>query len=313
MRRFMRPRGAVTMLTAVAGLAALLIPVSASASAVSSASGTPGAGPNAISIPGVVYQPGGWLDYTKTLASKLTLKDARTATLSGTRAADGSCAFRSAGTAAAGSAATFQEETAFNPQTCQEKILTATLTSADAPILATAAGGTPVSGSARAGQAAAGAAPAATSYSSAYEKTAWIDPLNITITSLADNLRWPLYGAGGTLTARVNPYDFQYDGWSTTGPSPIRFVTLAGNTGWSVNETDHFTNTDFASLVYVVFGVAGWLACGAPTTATAHFNHNVTVYGYRSGSRGWAWNDSVSGACSDLVHHSQWNGFGWTS
>jgi hypothetical protein len=154
---------------------------------------------------------------------------------------------------------------------------------------------------------------AATSYSSAHTKTAWIDPVNITITSLAGNLRWPLYGAGRTLTGRVNPYEFRYDGWSSTGPSPIRFPSLPGDAGWSMRETDSFTNRDFAALVYFLLGAAGWAACGFHLSATAHFHHDVTVRGYRNGNRGWAWNDSKSGACSNLVHHRESDGFGWVS
>jgi len=303
----------MAMLTAAAVAAAPFVPASAGTTPTPGASGAPSGSTAAGSMPGVVAQPDGWLVYTSTLASKLTLTNVQTATLNGQKAADGSCSSQGAGTAAAGSAATFEEETAFNPQTCQEKIVTGTLAPGDLAKLPAATGSVPVSGSASAPASPAAAPQAATVYRRAYIKTAWIDPLNITITSLADNMRWPLHGAGGTLTARVNPYKFKYDGWSSTGPSKIKFVTLAGNVGWKVHETDNFTNTDFASFVYTVFGVAGWVACGSPLTATAHFHHRVTVRGYRSGARGWAWNDSRSGACTDLVHHGEWNGYGWTS
>lgn len=302
------------LITGVSAVA-LLLPVAASASPTPSAPMSGNAA--SASMPGVTPLAGGWIGYSATVASELTLTNQSTTTVTGTMESDGSCDISAAGTAGAGGADTFQEETEYNPQTCQEQVLSGTLTSSDAAVLGSlatnpngSADTAAVSGSATA---AASATPASTSYQSAYVKTAWIDPLNITITSLADNLKWPLYGAGGTLTARVNPYEFKYDGWSSSGPSKIKFVTLSGNTGWSVNETDHFTNTDFAAFVYAVFGVAGWLACGAPTTATAHFNHNVTVYGYRNDSRGWKWNDSKSGACTDLVHHAGWDGFGWKS
>jgi hypothetical protein len=154
---------------------------------------------------------------------------------------------------------------------------------------------------------------AATAYSTAHTKTAWIDPVNITITSLAANLKWPLHGAGGTLTGRVNPYQFKYDGWSSTGPSKITFPSLPGDAGWWMRETDSFTNKDFAALVYFLFGPAGWAACGFHLSTTAHFHHDVIVRGYRNGNRGRSWNDSKSGACSNLVHHSEWDGYGWVS
>jgi hypothetical protein len=314
-RLILKNRGAITtLLAACAGVVALLAPVSASASPGQSASSAP---PSSASFPNVVPLPGGWLQYTTTVASQLTLTNASTTTVTGTMESDGSCDIQSAGTAAATSADTFEEVTASNPLTCQDQILTGTLTAGDLTTLSALStnpnGSADTAAVSDSAAALASASPASTSYQKAYVKTAWIDPLDITITSLADNLKWPLYGAGGTLTARVNPYEFKYDGWSSSGPSKIKFVTLSGNTGWSVNETDHFTNTDFASFVYVVFGVAGWLACGAPLTATAHFNHNVTVYGYRNNRRGWAWKDSKSGACTDLVHHAGWDGFGWAS
>jgi hypothetical protein len=281
--------------TACAGLLAAALPTASAAAAPQPGSSAAAA---AASL-GVIVSPDGWLHYTHLLSSTLTLTHSTTVTVAAGRGADGSCIVADGPVGpTASSAEHFQEEVALNPATCQERILSGLVDASDL---------------ARLDGAAAAAAPSATSYQSAHVKTAWIDPLNITITSLADNLRWPLYGAGGTLTARVNPYEFKYDGWSSTGPLPIRFTTLSGNVGWSVRETDHFTNTDFASFVYVVFGVAGWLACGAPLTATAHFNHDVTVYGYRSGARNRAWNDTATGACVDLVHHAEWDGYGWVS
>jgi len=292
-----------------------LVLASSSASAGPVANPAPATGDLAAgtSLPGVVAAPGGWIDYTHTLASSLTLLNETTTTSTGTRGADGACTISGGGSTTAGSVGTYQEEVAFNPQSCQERVLSGTLTPGDLTQLSAATGGTSstVQQAGSGTTAVTGIQPAATTYQQAYTKTAWIDPLNITITSLADNLQWPLYGAAGTLTARVNTYDFPYDGWSSTGPSPIKFQSISG--GWSVNETDQFTNTDFATFVYTVFGLAGWLACGAPLTVTAHFNHNVTVSGYSNGNRGWAWNDSVSGACTDLVHHASWDNYGWTS
>ena len=309
--------------TVIVLASAVLLAASSAAVAAPGTSVVPGSGDLAAgaSLPGVVAAPGGWVDYTQTLASSLTLQNATTTTFGGTRAADGTCTVAGAGSTTAGSSGSYQEEVAFNPQTCQERVLSGSLSRGDLAQLNAGTGGlsNTVQQATSPGTAAAGVqqaatkaqAAAATSYQQAYSKTAWIDPLNITITSLAVNLKWPLYGAGGTLTARVNPYDFPYDGWSSGGPSPIGFQSVSG--GWAVDETDQFTNTDFATLVYAVFGLAGWIACGAPLTATAHFNHNVTVLGYSNGNRGWAWNDSANGACTDLVHHAAWNDYGWTS
>src|ERR1017187_3047049 len=132
----MKIRGAIiTLLASCAGVAALLAPVSASASPGPSASSGAPSSPTA-SVPGVVSLPGGWLQYTTTIASPSTPANQSTATETGTMESDGSCDIQAAGTAASTSGATFEEETQFNPVTCQEKVLTGTLTAADLTTLA---------------------------------------------------------------------------------------------------------------------------------------------------------------------------------
>lgn len=314
-----------TLFTLGTATGLLLTPVSADATPSATTAGTASA--SAQAALGVRIDANGWIQYTRTLASRLALGNVSTTTVSAERGSDGTCTNSSSSSTAAGPVLSglFQEEIAFNPNTCQQRVLSGTMGPDDLATL-NAIGGerasAPGSGSGVQSASASGqglpahsddpTAPT-TSYGSAHIKTAWIDPLNITITSLANNMSWPLYGAGGTLNERWNAYDFPYDGWSSTGVNLGPFVTLSGNTGWSIRATDHFTNTDFATFVYIVFGIAGWLACGAPLTATAHFNHDVTIYGYRSGGYNRAWNDTATGACVDLVHHAEWDGHGWTS
>lgn len=276
------------------------------------------------SVLGVVGSADGWLTYTNTLAGTLALGNAHTTTLAGHRSADGSCAIGSGASAAtprkAGGTARFTEEVAYNPRTCQERVLTGDLTASAAAQLNAMqpAGSAPTTATATAPAQASrnggGVSPATTYYESAYTKTAWIDPLDITITSLANNLTWPLYGAAGTLTATAYAYEFPYDGWSSSGItfSPFYSFNSSYGPGWYIHAYDHFTNNDFAALVYALSGLAGWLACGAQFTTTAHFNHDVSVYGYSNDYRNRAWNDEVDGACADLVHHGEWDGFGTT-
>jgi hypothetical protein len=314
-------RTSTAVAVVAAGVLALAGPASAQdpASAPSGAAGSPALG--------VVAQPDGWLTYTHPTASSLALGNPRTTTVAGAKDADGACHSSGSGTVGPGSPGIYQEEVGFDPSTCDERILSGTLSTGDAAKLSAApadasstqtptlsgAGVAPALSGAAASTTSGVASAAATSYSSAHVKTAWIDPVNITITSLAANLKWPLYGAGGTLTGRVNPYEFKYDGWSSTGPSKITFPSLPGNAGWSMRETDSFTNNDFAAIIYALLGPAGWAACGFHLSTTAHFHHDVTVRGYRNGNRGWSWNDSKSGACSNLVHHRESDGFGWAS
>lgn len=277
------------------------------------ASASPASATNAL---GVVAAPGGWLEYTHTLASKLRLQHAATKLVKGSVGADGTCRSTDSGTAQPGAAATFEEEVAVNPMTCETKVIVGALDANDVAILNTIGGGTAGDAASqnttRIMKSAANTTLTAmtTSYASAYTKTAWIDPVNITITSLASNITWPLYGAGGTVAWSGRAYDFPYDGWSSTGVA-LHFSWLSN--GVRNESTDSFTNSDFAALVYAIFGAGGWLACGAQFTTTAHFNHDVTVIGYDNGGRGWAWNDAKSGACANLVHHGSWNGYGTAS
>lgn len=316
---------AIAVATSVVGFLAATSPALAS--------NTPEPTPTGSAIlPGVIAQPDGWLLYTNTLVADLDLIGSKTTTLSGKKTADGRCVIKSNGPAGGTmAAATYEEEIAFNPKTCQERVTSGTLSPAGESQLAAAdlssrAAATdsdvPAQPSAvkarQTGKSSGGATALATSYGYANVKTSWVDPVNITITSLADNISWPLYGAGGTLNGQANPYKFAYDGWSesgvTFGPGDNGvFYNLAGDAGWGLRARDRFTNTDFASFVYVVFGPAGWASCGFPFTVTAHFNHDVTVYGYRNGARGWGWSDSKDGACTNLVHHRDSAGYGWTS
>lgn len=277
---------------------------------------------------GVVAEGNGWVDYTDSVASSLSLQGATTSTVDGTVTADGDCEFTASGTGDSSSSDNYQEETAYDPQTCQERVLSGSLTTADEQALdqqtsdaATYDNSGDTANALRSGTDAAGsdtatsygdspdALSATTYYAGAHIKTSWIDPLKITITSLSDNMRWPLYGKAGTLSAKVVPYEFRWDGWSSSGITPIAFQGITG--GWKVPEADHFTNHDFADFVYAVFGLSGWALCGAHTSDQADFYHSESISGYRNDSYSWSYDDHKSGACANLVHHNHWGGWGW--
>jgi len=296
-------------------------------------SGSAISAPAPAGVPGVTAGSDGWLNYTNTISSRLHLADARTRTVAGKRAAYGSCEVSGSSVAKRGTATTFEEEVALNPATCAQKIVTGTIDQADAAALNAlgANGATPASsagtvapGADRAPAAdrpSAGAArsggvvsSAATSFGYAYTKTAWIDPLNIVITSLTPNIKYPLRGSGASVYYWSVPYAFSWDGWSSSGVNNrFSYLYPSGTYGWQVEAVDHFTNKDFATFIYVTMGLAGWLACGARFTVTAHFNHDVIVQGFANGNRGAGWNDSADGACANLVHHASWSGWGTAS
>lgn len=307
-RRILRLRSAVVLLVAASLLAA---------TGLQNATAAPPPAPpdvqsqlDAAAALGVSMSADGWITYTQPHAAALSLTKVKSVTTVGKRNADGSCAVGLDVNSASG-VGDYAEEVALNPQTCQAKFITGQLPADVAAKLNTAAQ-SPVGASSGASSASTqGAIAATTSYQSAYTIARWIDPVNIVITSQAVDLKWPLYGAGGTLTAAWPYYKFPYDGWTVYGPSTSGFVTLSGNTGWSFQASSHFVNTDFATIVYVLLGLSGWLACDAHATNRADFYHTVKTIGYRSGSRGSSWSNSVSGACSNLVHIEAWGAYGW--
>ena len=80
------------------------------------------------------------------------------------------------------------------------------------------------------------------------------------------------------------------------------FSTIGG--GWEIKANVHFRNDTFALWVIAAFGLEGWLVCAAPLSPVADFYHQDIVKGFTDGNAYWSWNDSRSGACIDLVHHS---------
>lgn len=280
---------------------------------------------------GVVVGADGWLNYTNTQASSLDLQNPTTTVVDGIPDPDGGCDFTDNISATATSTEdVYSEEVGYNPATCQDRVLTGTLTEADqttlnqadsqvaanssttdplnAPLTSSQSAPTDSTGSGYTSLQSAGS----TSYGSAHINTQWIDPFFITITAMTNNLRWPLYGAGGTVSGRVNPYEFPYDGWSSSGVKPSPLTIGSVTNGWQLKATDHFTNRDFATFVYLSMGLSGWLACGAPTTNRADFYHGLTITGYRDNTYSTSHaGDHKSGACANLVHHKTRVARGW--
>lgn len=309
-------RAAIAVCTA-ASLAAFAGPAQAATPA-------PGADDqqSALADLGITVSPDGWINYSSTLDPSVQLENVTVQELTGTWTADGRCQI--SGQLTSSSADVYSEEIAYNPLLCASRVRTGTVVSGVDPLAvpkalranvktpAPATMAVPAAkSSSRAG--AGTMAAAAVSYQTAHTKTSWIDPVNATITSQTVNMTWPLYGAGGTLSATWPSYKTPIDNWQGPYVSTSGFVGLSGDTGWSYTANSHFINTDFATAVYILLGLSGWLACGAHLTNQADFYHSVTINGLRSGSYTHSWNDSKSGACSNLVHHGTSNGAGSTS
>jgi hypothetical protein len=307
---FRRPQRTSLIRTAIVVTVALSM-VSTAMSPATAAPPKP-APVSALSQLGISVAADGWITYGNQHSSSLPLTNVGVKTVKGARTPEGQCAIT--GALDASSTATYTEQIGFNPTTCESRVLSGDLTPAAEAALAdqspkaTVAGKTATPAAAK--TAPSGGNAVATSYQSAHTTTRWIDPVNIVITSQAINMTWPLYGAGGSLNASAPYYAFPYDGWSVYGPYFTPFYTLSDNSGWYIGANSHFVNYDFAAIVYALLGLTGWLACGALPTTRADFYHNVQVTGYRSGGKGHWWSDSVSGACSNLVHHETLTGYG---
>lgn len=125
-RKRLIARRIIAIAVAMSFVSALLI------SSPALAARTPGPGPHGSAImPGVVAQPDGWLLYRNTMLPNLALTGVSTITISGKKAGDGTCIVQSSGRAGGTTtSATYEEEVAYNPKTCQERVTSGTLSPA---------------------------------------------------------------------------------------------------------------------------------------------------------------------------------------
>ena len=304
---------------ALAVVAALAVPTTANA-----ATGAPAPSPKAPTVTsdalGVTVDANGWFHYTKVLANSLHLQDTKTRTVNGKHTTDGGCAFDDGPSQASSrSAEGYSEEIAFNPKTCQESVVEGTLTASGLAVLQAAS--PPRTGSADSvtgvapptGGAKNRVTPNSMINYSAFEKVSWVDPADITITSLANNLNWTSDGSSNW-SASYNgvPYAFAYDGWSSTGVNGSWGGCVAPTTSIEASVTDTWHNTDFELVLVAIMGPSAYALCGFDASR-ANFYLNPYIYGRSNGTYSWGHGQSVSGGCSDLVHFRENHGGGSSS
>jgi hypothetical protein len=252
----------------------------------------------------------GWIHYTNTLVNEIELINPSTTTKAGVRDADGHCANISEGEAEDDEGTFFfEEDVAFNPTTCEKQTVRGSISTATVEKLNNMSGSEEAASDQvhdRANAPDAVQTAAATLPWHAYVKTAWIDPLNITITSLADDIQWNRYLA---MSSEVNNYKFRFDGWSVTPATPP--IIWHTGPGWKATSTnDRFYNVDFERIICALFGPVCAALCDFNFNP-AIFTHNIMAKGYTNGSRGWSFSDTAHGGCVNLVHHRAWSGFGY--
>lgn len=268
-------------------------------------------------VPPITIDSDGWIHYNDTLTQNLGGQGGTTTLVSGTMESDGSCDDNGELPDSVSESSNDQltEEIAFNPQTCDEQLLTTTLSTSEQSALdqsdaqaesqSSAVSDSAGLDSANETSGADVAAAAARYTHHTHVKTYWIDRAHITITDLNQTLAWNSQtGTGGPAwSSTATGYHFDWDGWQPAGAS---FHDHNWGTNWvSIGSKETFTNSDFAKFIAATLGPVGWAACGFPTTFTATFKHSLQIKGYSGGAWHVWWNDHKSGACADLVHHAE--------
>lgn len=221
----------------------------------------------------------GWIDFTSTKAGTPPLTNAHTVTVAGHLGTNGNCSVPQPTMANPFGVDTYSSEIAFNPVRCKARYREGDVSPSTAAGLGIKparqplpAAATPPATATPLGVASAHTVPnfcgSACTWS-AYQKDAYLDPLDITITSLASNLTWTMATSNeevlsyqGTLV----PYRFAYDGWSGGPPAQQDYKNSADTT---VNQFASYqsSNTDFEQYMLAAFGPTVVAVCGGAAPA----------------------------------------------
>lgn len=267
--------------------------------------------PSLTSIPGVSVDSAGTFHYRDPLISSKFLVSTTSRIEIGHRNAQGGCALSGSNpvaTAAFGSGF-YSAETSYNPTTCRATFVSGRLTAAGKATLATTRSSSSVAAPGTRSTFGSPMAAPSNGYWSAFNKVSWVDPIDLTIVSLADNLTWQTSGWSiPWASAYPVPYMEHIGGDVTTN--------LGGGTWWSSGSNytentayNYWTNSDFEAWVVAVIGPAGYAACGFNSTPANFYLQSSTI-GYNNAYFGVGWNSWNSGGCVDLTWLRQNSGPG---
>ena len=293
----------VAIAIATSGLVASIGPSSSAASNSEALSST------LTSIPGVSVDAGGTFHYTNALSSPQDLSGAVTTVVQGTRNASGSCVFSDPNS----SGALFGTEIAYNPMTCQDTTLFGQLTAKGiADLAAISPATTSTKFVAPASQSSAVVTPSSyDGWQSAYNKVAFIDPINLTIVSLSNNFTWEINGTGviyGNTTASAYMEHFGGDVTTSTGFG-TSYTNIQGTYGIQSTTWNSWTNSDFEAWMVFFSGAAGYIACGFNSNPS-QFYIAPTVTGASDTTFYVSDVHTKSGGCTDLIHANYNSGYG---
>ncbi|MEJ0014531.1 MAG: hypothetical protein WDN07_02970 [Actinomycetota bacterium] len=266
------------------------------------------------SIPGVSVDASGTFHYTNTLSSPQDLSGAVTSVVQGTRNSSGACVFSDPNSVGP----KFGTEIAYNPTTCQDTMLFGQLTSkgiADLAAISPASTPSPGTSTKLAGGAAqpsAALSPASyDGWQSAYNKVAFIDPINLTIVSLSNNFTWEISGSSviyGNTTPSAYLEHFGGDVTTSTGFG-TSYTNIGGAYGIQSTTWNSWTNSDFEAWMVFFLGAPGYAACGF-NSSSSQFYIAPTVTGNSDTTFTHSDVHTKSGGCTDLIHTNYNSGYG---
>ena len=208
----------------------------------------------------------------------------------------------------------YSEETAFNPSTCQARVISGGLTPASQAMANNGITLSPkLAPTTLAAPSSLGISSAAITAYADFEKVSYVDPVDLTIISLVSKINWKSNGTSITaITATPVSYKFNWDQWSA---SPITsyfagYPSFPGFTSAQYSQT--FTNTDFERYLVSILGVAAYAACGFDSSP-AIFYLSPGSEGFANGYYDYGSSQSVSGGCSNLFHFRENHGAGFSS
>lgn len=230
------------------------------------------------SIAPITVTPSGVVEYHDLLAPSLDLVHTNVSGVAGQHIGDGGCEMSGAARLPRG-ASGWSEDVAVDPATCVGEVVSGRLPRVSSEPKST--------------------------YVEVHVKGRYVDPADITITSLTANLRWPLRGHGKVSGTNV-PYKFRYDGWRDSG-TPSFFYTLWDDPSvglyYRSTAQETFRNIDFEQYATAAFGAIAQAVCEF-NDHPAVFSHDETINGWESGGSYVRWRDHKSGGCANLVHHA---------
>lgn len=308
----------LSALVIILGSAVFVVPANASTSGTSSKAHN--------SQPPFTITSNGWIDYNNTEASLLPLNNAQTLNSTGTFDAGGNCNVVNPQPSIPYGTVAVVSETSYNPTLCKATFLQGEVTSQVASSIGITTGsamapspGAPVSPklkSAGAGRTnKTGTITPLNEYNvQVFSKAEYVDPVDITITSLAENLSYNYDSATGIIggnSAYPVGYHWAYDIWG--GAAATSSITLNdGSLDVVANGYYQQTNVDFQAVVMLLLGPLAYASC-TELGQTTVFTHDLFIGGAAGPEIAYSNADSKSGGCANLTHWTAEYGTGSTS